>query len=536
MEDLDFYKQTTMPHIPIVSEKAHEMPKKIGPYKIDSTLHRSSMSHIYLASHPKQTHPVVIKILSPSLITHQEMIAQFLEEAKIISLADHKNIVKLYDQGKWDQGLYIAMEFVQGISLRQFLSGRSLSIKRILDILLQVSYALLHLHTHGVIHRDLKPENILITENGQVKVIDFGIAQLQDSPKFTPPTSLKGLIGTPSYMSPEQKKDPKNINFSSDIYSLGVIAYELIIGRPSFGQIHLSLIPKNLQPIIRKALEIDPTKRTQDIVDFISEISLYLKTNSLEKDQTEEDELKESLEILGKEHKKLLPLSLPAWKEVEIGLAKTQGLYLFGTYYDFFRFPDGSMAVLIAESSKGAVSSMTSLATFRAIFRTKIMDYTRPGPGEKRFVTSVFAKELNTIFFHEPHDVDEAICLIHFSPILNEFSFISSGLETLWHLSSRGGAPRKLTNNCPVLGSQENAEFFSTIDNWNPGDLIVCHSCFSQETMQTKGDLIDQKTLELMEKFRTSSPKPFAESLLHTLKSFHDENKSKIVLAISRIQ
>src|SRR5690606_36400224 len=106
-------------------------------------------------------------------------IKQFLKEAEIIALSNHPNIVKLYGQGEWEKGLYIAMEFIQGVSLTQFILQNSLSIKRSLEILLQVAYALLHLHSHGVIHRDLKPENILITENGGVKVIDFGIAQLE---------------------------------------------------------------------------------------------------------------------------------------------------------------------------------------------------------------------------------------------------------------------------------------------------------------------------------------------------------------------
>lgn len=536
MEDLDFYKQTTMPHIPQNSAEPFEMPTQIGPYKIDSTFHRGRMSYLYLAHNPKEKHPVIVKILSPGLIAHQEMISQFLEESKIISLADHKNIVKLYGQGKWEQGLYIAMEFIQGISLRQFLMGRGLSLKRIIDILLQVSHALLHLHTHGVIHRDLKPENILITESGEVKVVDFGIAQLQDESNIPTPPTMKGLIGTPSYMSPEQRNNPKAISFTSDLYSLGVIAYELILGRPSFGQIHLALLPKNLQPIIGKALEEDPRKRTQDIVDFISELSSYLKTNTLEKDRSEEDELKESIDILGEEHKKLLPKTLPSWREVEIGLAKTKGIYHFGMYYDFFRFPDGSMGVLIAESSKGAVASMTSLATFRAILRTRMSDYTRPGATEKRFVTSRFVSELNTVFYHEPHDVNEAICLIHFSPLMNEFSFVSSGLETVWHRSAYGGSPRKLVNNSPELGKEENVEFFATIDNWNPGDLIVCHSCFTKQTLKEKGAHLDDETQNLIEKYRTSSPGPLAESLLHTFKTLHDDNKSSVVLALTRIQ
>ena len=530
MENQDFYTQTTMPQI---RQKAspYEMPEKIGPYRIDSLLHRGTMSYLFLASTPKENRPVVIKILAPGLISHQEMIQQFLKEAKIISLADHKNIVKLYDQGKWEQGFYIAMEFIQGISLRQFLMGRTLSLRRILDIILQVSHALLHLHTHGVIHRDLKPENILITESGEIKVIDFGIAQLAGQPKFVPPGKLNGFIGTPNYMSPEQKKDPLHIQVTADIYSLALITYELILGRPCFGQVQLSLIPERLQPILKRALEPNPANRTPDIVDFISEISAYLKSNSLEKDRSEEEEIRESIEILGEEHKNLLPSELPSWKEVEFGLAKSKGIYLFGAYYDFFRLLDGSMVVLLAESSKGAVSSMTSLATFRAIFRAKMQEYVRPLQGERRFVASKFITELNQIFFHESYPINEAICLLHFSPLMNEFSFVSSGLENVWHLPKRALSPRKLENVSPILGEEENVEFFSTNDNWYPGDLIICHSF-----TQNKDHSIDQLTQESINKFRNSSAGAFSESLLHTLEGAYSENKAKLVFVMSRIQ
>ena len=111
------------------------------------------------------------------------MVKRFLAEAKIIAIADHPNIVRLHQSGRWEEGLYIAMEYVQGISLRQYLQKVPLSIKRALEIILEIAYALCHLHTHHVIHRDLKPENILITQEGKVKVIDFGIAQLLYSGK-----------------------------------------------------------------------------------------------------------------------------------------------------------------------------------------------------------------------------------------------------------------------------------------------------------------------------------------------------------------
>ena len=137
------------------------------------------------------------------------------------------------------------MEFIQGLSLRQQILRVPISLKRALEIIKDIAYALCHLHTHGVIHRDLKPENILITNDSQIKVIDFGIAQLLSEQILKKAPLKQRMIGTPVYISPEQRDNPESVSYPSDIYSLGIIAYELILGRLSQGHIHLSLIKYN---------------------------------------------------------------------------------------------------------------------------------------------------------------------------------------------------------------------------------------------------------------------------------------------------
>ena len=205
-------------------------------------------------------------------------------EAEIITLTDHPNIVKLFGHGEWEEGLYIAMEFIQGISLRQFILQTPISLKRALEIILDIAYALCHLHTHGVIHRDLKPKNILLSENNQIKVIDFGIAQLLTEQTQEQSQSQK-LIGTPVYMSPEQRANPESVSYPSDIHSLGIISYELILGKLSHGQVHLSLMPKGIQKILFNCLQPNIIDRYQDIVDFISDVSSYLNSSALQKEQ-----------------------------------------------------------------------------------------------------------------------------------------------------------------------------------------------------------------------------------------------------------
>ena len=172
--------------------------------------------------------------------------------------------------------LYIAMEFIQGISLRQYILQTPVSLKKALEIILDIAYALCHLHAHGVIHRDLKPENIIISDSGIVKVIDFGIAQILSEKKDDIGDFKQRTIGTPIYMSPEQKEYPEGVSYPTDIYSLGIIAYELILGKLSHGLIHLSLMPKGLQKIFNKMLQSKPEERYHDIVDLISDLSAYI--------------------------------------------------------------------------------------------------------------------------------------------------------------------------------------------------------------------------------------------------------------------
>ncbi len=484
------------------------------------------MSLLLLGSHPETKKPLAIKVLLPQLLSNQELSDQFLKEAEIISLADHPNIVKLYGQGEWEKGLYIAMEFIQGISLRQFILHKSLSLQKALDIILEISYALLHLHSHRIIHRDLKPENVLIMENGNTKLIDFGIAHILEETNKPRRPGPNQIIGTPSYMSPEQKANPFNISFNSDIYSLGIMMYELILGKLSFGNVQLDLIPTNLRPILKKALEPNPKLRYPDIVDLIADISKYLKSNDLSENGEGKEDAFKIWEVLGKEHQELLT-PIPTWPEIDIGLAKPKAIHLFGIYYDFFKLPDNSYVIILAESPYSQLASIISLSVLKGLLRARIHDfYTKKRP--EPFTSSLFAFELNQLFCHESFGQKKAITILHLSPLMNQFSFISSGFESIWHISSLGGKGRILRNKSPFLGLEPNIPFFSTQDTWNPGDMLIMHPFPN----------LDDLTLETLNANKFLSPEKLSPLLLETLqeKSQNSDNSAeKIVLSLLRV-
>jgi serine/threonine protein kinase len=514
MEKEEFYHQPTLPNLTGGEKQFLPFPERIGPYKIDTLLSKGGMRYLI----------------------HPEMVSQFLKEAKIIALTDHPNIIKLYGQGEWENGLYIAMEFVQGISLKQFIMQQNLSIRSSLDIILQVAYALLHLHTHGVIHRDLKPENIIITENGQVKVIDFGIAQLTYETEKASHLGKGRFIGTPSYMSPEQKRDPLHVTYAADIYSLGVITFELIIGKLSYGSIQLSLLPPDLQKIVEKALKPSLEERYQDIVDFITDISKYLKSQAIDRMQTREIERKEIWERLEEGHQDLLPSSCPKWRPFDIGYSQSQTTSALGFFYDFIRFADQTYLIVMGELNQNHVHSIAYVGLLKGMIQSLTRSFLLSS--DKHFEPILFITALNEMLSYERKDRYFAFHLLHLLPQKNRLSFISCGYDPLVHLPSETTVPRFLQSQNPLLGLDPNYDFYETTENWNEGDLLILHS-FNPQTKEAK----EIKNLE--ELFKAILPTRLqlsaqvqAENLLQDLFKASPstvENFSKSIMTIHRI-
>ncbi len=333
-----FLSKTTLPDpFALDTGENSSLPSFIGPYKIEGLLHKGGMSLLYLATHKDILHPIALKVLSPKFLRHKEWIAKFLREAEIIAMNDHPHIIKHYGQGKWEGGLYIAMEFIQGISLKQFILQKALAQNKALEIILHIAEALHHFHAHGIIHKDLKPENILITETGQVKVVDFGIAEILGEEKKGPDTP----IGTPSYMSPEQKEVQGELTFSSDIYSLAVIAYELLLGRFSQGVLHLHLLPERLREILENALKLRPSERYGKADDFIADLKEYMN-------RREEDPFSVHDHILSA-HEHLFSPKWPNLAGLSVGFALEKTSLSTAIYSDYLLFGPGKVAFFLLE-------------------------------------------------------------------------------------------------------------------------------------------------------------------------------------------
>jgi len=467
MSDELFHKQRTLPGEPSPEEPPSPLPKSIGPYKVENLLERGGMSILYLAIHPDTREPVTIKVLSPKYLSNPEMVQRFLNEAEIIAMTDHPNIVKLYGYGKWAEGVYIAMEFIQGISLRQYLLQTPISLKRALEIILDVGYALCHLHTHGVIHRDLKPENILVTDTGAIKVIDFGIAQLLTEKTAADATARQRLIGTPIYMSPEQRENPESVSYPSDIYSMGIVAYELVLGKLSHGQIHIALMPKGLQKILNKALQFKPEDRYQDIVDFITDITAYLNSASIIKEKKVGDQLSELSENLNKAQGLLVPTAPPSWPKMDVGLATFKGVGITGVYYDFFDISPGSYGILMSECSTKGAEGVIYTGILRGLIKALSTSTTFPA----ELITL-----LNDIIMKDKMDLVFTLSYLVLQPEENRLRYISCGYGSLWHTPAGMETPTKITVDNIALGLDANTEFVDTSASWKKGDSLLLSS------------------------------------------------------------
>jgi len=469
MADKDFNKQSTLPALTPQSKvpEAVEIPATIGPYKIASLLEKGGMSVLFLGMRPETREPTTIKVLSKKYLSNPEVVDRFLKEAGIIAMADHPNIVKLYGQGEWEGGLYIAMEFIQGISLRQYIMQTPLSLRRSLEIIIDIAYALCHLHMHGVIHRDLKPDNILVLESGAIKVIDFGIAQLltEEGAKGSPGRQM--VIGTPVYMSPEQRENPEAVSYPSDIYSLGIIAYELVLGKISHGQIHLGLMPKGLKKILTKALQPEIEDRYQDVVDFIADISTYLNSANIKKEQNIGDQITEISENLKRAQLILAPEKPPQWEGVDVGLASSKIMTVSGTYHDFFELSDGSYGVIAGESSTKEAEGFVYTAASRGMIRALCRLTNKP----KELVTI-----LNDLIIKDPMRHILILSYLIVQPKENQFKYICCGSGNLWYYPPKATVPEKIDNKNLALGIDPFVDFTDITHPWNPGDTLVLNT------------------------------------------------------------
>src|SRR6266404_7865127 len=278
---------------------------KLGPYEIQSPLGAGGMGEVYSATQNSLGRKVAIKILASGSGLDLERLRRFEQEARAASALNHPNIISIYDVGRENSTSYIAMELVEGKTLRALLEAGPLGIKKTLQVATQIAEGLAKAHGAGIVHRDLKPENVMVTRDGFVKIIDFGLAKLlpaldnaSETMTVAGPATHPGMVmGTAGYMSPEQARGGE-IDYRSDIFSFVSMLYEMVAGKQPFkcastAQTLAAIIEDDPQPvseanpktptplrwIIERCLAKDPEDRytsTRDLARDLQSIRDHL--------------------------------------------------------------------------------------------------------------------------------------------------------------------------------------------------------------------------------------------------------------------
>src|SRR5688572_18237478 len=274
---------------------------KVSHYRILEKLGAGGMGEVYLAEDMKLGREVAIKILSEEYTTNKDRLHRFEQEAAAASNLNHPNILTIHEDGSDDGRHFIATEYIDGVTLRRKAAAAPLEIREILDIAIQIASALEEAHGAGIVHRDVKPDNVMVRRNGYVKVLDFGLAKLTETVDRSPldpdaatrvlvHTDAGVVMGTSHYMSPEQARG-KPVDARSDIWSLGVVIYEMVAGRTPFsGETSTDVIvaitqkeppplarfapnvPAELDWIVNKTLRKDRDERYQTIKELLTDL------------------------------------------------------------------------------------------------------------------------------------------------------------------------------------------------------------------------------------------------------------------------
>ena len=283
-------KQTT--------EKDNYIGRRLdGRYLVEELIGVGGMAYVYKATDLKDNSTVAVKILKEELTSNEELVRRFKNESRAISMLDHENIVKVLDVNFSDSVQYIVMEYLNGITLKEYIQAHTtLTWKETVYFAEQLLRALQHAHDRGIIHRDMKPQNVMLLRSGKIKVTDFGIARFSRSGMHT---ITDKAIGTVHYISPEQAKGEET-NTQSDLYSVGVMMYEMCTGKLPFDSdsaVTVALkqisdtpvrpreinpgVPEGLEDIIMKAMEKDTEKRYQSAGSMLKDIDEFKNNPSV---------------------------------------------------------------------------------------------------------------------------------------------------------------------------------------------------------------------------------------------------------------
>jgi serine/threonine protein kinase len=262
---------------PFVPPKPEELAPHFAQLEILELIGRGGMGAVYKARQPSLDRLVALKILPPGVAGGAGFAERFTREARALARLGHPNIVAVYDFGQAGGMPYFVMEYVDGLNLRELERGGKMTPREALQIVPQICQALQFAHDEGIVHRDIKPENILLDKKGRVKIADFGIAKLiGQTVSDAALTGAGDVVGTLHYMAPEQVEKPLTVDHRADIFSLGVVFYELLTGELPIGKFappsQKAQVDVRLDEVVVRALQREPARRYQHVSELRTDV------------------------------------------------------------------------------------------------------------------------------------------------------------------------------------------------------------------------------------------------------------------------
>ena len=263
-------------------------PEELAPHfpqlEILEVVGFGGMGVVYKARQTNLDRIVALKIIRPGVSGDELFSERFQREAKALAKLNHPNIITVHDFGRKDELFYFVMEYVEGANLRHLQRTATLTPQQALEVVPKICAALQYAHDNGVVHRDIKPENILISTAGEVRIADFGLAKLAGTVDSRPLTGTWQVMGTPHYMAPEQFEKPTTVDHRADIYSLGVVIYELLTGELPLGRFPLpsekAQLDTRLDEVVLRSLDKEPDRRYQQATDVASAVEEVSSDNA----------------------------------------------------------------------------------------------------------------------------------------------------------------------------------------------------------------------------------------------------------------
>ncbi len=273
MTDAGENRSPARPEPPSLEVLARHFPQ----LEILEMIGRGGMGFVFKAKQPKLDRLVALKILAENVSAESSFAERFTREGRALARLSHPNIVAVHDFGQAGPFFYLLMEFVDGVNLRQSMQARQVSPAEALAIVPRICDALQYAHGEGILHRDIKPDNILLDRKGRVKIADFGIAKLLNEPAAQAALTASGAaLGTVHYMAPEQIERPNTVDHRADIYSLGVVFYEMLTGELPIGRFpapsETGPMDPRLDKVVFKTLAKEPARRPQSAEELGTEV------------------------------------------------------------------------------------------------------------------------------------------------------------------------------------------------------------------------------------------------------------------------